>query len=185
MKLSIIIPAVNEEAFLPSTLDSIHIAATYLRMHANSEVDLIVVDNISTDQTAAVAQGRGATVVREPVQGIARARNTGARDATSDALVFIDADVFVPPTLLHAIHATMSDPQCVGGGVDVDYRPQRRSVRLYLRAWRLLGRLTGMVHGSTQFCRMDVFQEVGGYDETAWMGEDIDFYWRLRRIAKT
>ncbi len=90
----------------------------------------------------------------------------------------------MPHTLLHAIHATMSDLSCVGGGVDADYRPQRLFIRLYLRAWRVLGRFTGMVQGATQFCRKCVFDEVGGYDEQAWIGEDVDFYWRLKRFAE-
>ena len=59
--------------------------------------------------------------------------------------------MIVPPKLLDAIHAAMSDPACVGGAVDVDYRPQRLFMRLYLRAWRLLARLTGMAQGATQF----------------------------------
>ncbi len=99
-------------------------------------------------------------------------------------LVFADADVIVPPTLLEAIHGVMSDPAGLGGGVDVDYRPRRRTVRLYLRAWRLLARLTGMAQGATQFCRAPVFEEVGGYDETAWIGEDVDFHWSLKRLAR-
>ena len=184
MKLSIILPAFNEEAYLASTLDSIQAAATHLRTTSNVDIDMIVVDNNSEDETAAVARGKGATVVHEPVQGIGRARNTGARHAEGDTLVFIDADVIAPPTLLQAIHTAMSDPSCVGGGVDVDYRPQRLSIRLYLRAWRLLARLTGMVQGAAQFCRKGVFEKVGGYDEKAWIGEDVDFYWRLKRFAK-
>lgn len=108
-------------------------------------------------------------MVHEPVQGIARARNTGARHAAGDVLVFIDADVALPPTLLHTIHKTMSEPSCIGGSVDVDYQPRRLAVRLYLCAWRILGCLTGMVQGATQFCRKRVFEQVGGYDETAWI----------------
>ena len=61
---------------------------------------------------------------------------------------------------------------------------RRLAVRLYLRAWRIFGHLTGMVQGATQFCRKRVFEEVGGYDETAWIGEDIDFYRNLRRLAR-
>ena len=141
-KLTIIVPAFNEEAYLPSTLDSIHAAAAQLRSHSSVDIDTIVVDNNSRDQTAAVARGRGARVVREPVQGIARARNAGARHAEGDVLVF------------------------------------------YLRAWRVLGRLTGMVQGATQFCRRSVFEQVGGYDEKVWIGEDVDFYWGLKRFAR-
>ena len=99
-------------------------------------------------------------------------------------LVFADADVFVPHTLLGAVHGAMNDPACVGGGVDVDYRPKRLSIRLYLRAWRLLSHLMGMAQGATQFCRRSVFEQVGGYDEKAWIGEDVDFYWSPKRLAK-
>lgn len=184
MKLTVIIPAFNEEAYLSSTLDSIQSAAAYLRVRLDANVDIIVVDNNSDDGTADVARDNGATVVHEPEQGVARARNTGARHAEGDVLVFVDADVIVPPELLHEIHATMIDPVCVGGAVDVAYRPKRLSMRVYVRMWRLLARLTGMAQGATQFCRRSVFGEVGGYDEGAWIGEDVDFYWGLKKLAK-
>ena len=41
-----------------------------------------------------------------------------------------------------------------------------------------------MAQGATQFCRASVFEEVGGYDETAWIGEDVDFHWSLKRLAR-
>ena len=66
----------------------------------------------------------------------------------------------------------------------VDYRPRRLFMRLYLRAWRLVARLTGMAQGATQFCRRSVLEQVGGYDERAWIGEDVDFYRSLKRLAK-
>ena len=184
MKLTIIIPAFNEEAYLPSTLDAIQTATANLRAHSNAEVDMVVVDNNSADDTAAVALSKGVTVVHEPVQGIARARNAGVSHAEADVLVFVDADVILPPTLLETIHTAMSDPACVGGAVDVEYRPKRRSMQLYLRAWRILSRLTGMAQGATQFCRKSVFDEVGGYDEKVWIGEDADFFWVLKKHAK-
>ena len=98
-------------------------------------------------------------------------------------LVFFDADVVVSRTLLVALCEAMRNPACIGGGVDVDYRPQRLSVRLHLRVWRLLGRLTGMVRGAAQFCRKDAFEEIGGYDESVWIGEDVDFFWSLRKLT--
>ena len=114
VKFTIIIPAFNEAAYLGATLDSIEDAAAHLRAGSDAETDVIVVDNNSTDETAPIARSKGAAVVHEPVQGIARARNTGARHAEGDVLVFVDADVTAPPTLLGAIHAAMSDPACVG-----------------------------------------------------------------------
>ncbi|MCY4529381.1 MAG: glycosyltransferase [Chloroflexi bacterium] len=184
MKLTIIIPAFNEEHYLPSTLDSIKTSASRLRAVSDAEVDILVVDNNSEDDTAAVARSNGATVVHEPVQGIARARNAGADHAEGDVLVFVDADVVLPDTILERIHTAMSHPDCVGGAVDVEYRPKRRLLRPYLGAWRLLSRLTGIAQGATQFCRKSVFIEVGGYDEKAWIGEDADFFWALKKLAK-
>ena len=184
MKLDIIIPAFNEESYLPSTLDSIQTAVARLRTRVDVNVDIIVVDNNSRDQTASIARKMGARVVREPRQSIGRARNTGARNVSGDILVFIDADVILPPSLLEVIHTAMTNPNCVGGAVDVDYRPQRRSMRFYLAAWRILARLAGMAQGATQFCRRCVFEQMGGYDEKAWIGEDVDFYWGIRRYAK-
>ena len=98
--------------------------------------------------------------------------------------MFVDADVLMPQCLLTKIYSVMSDSDCVGGGVDVEYQSKRRTMRIYLGIWRVLARLTDMVQGSTQFCRKEVFDEVGGYDENAWIGEDVDFYWALKKHAK-
>ncbi len=184
MDVSIIIPAFNEEEYLGATLDAIEAASKRLVGAADVGIEVIVVDNNSVDGTADVAHARGAVVVNEPVQGISRARNAGAREASGEVLVFVDADVILPENLLLLVHDAMSDRICVGGGADVEYRPRRVLVRAYLRMWRILGRMTDMVQGATQFCRKDVFEEIGGYDETAWIGEDVDFYWALKRYAK-
>ena len=159
-------------------------AAETLRSIPGACVEILVVDNNSDDETAAMALDKGAIVIHELVQGISRARNTGARHTRNEVLVFIDADVIVPPGILLAIHSAMSDSACAGGGVDVDYRPKRAFIRIYLRCWRLISRAFGMVQGATQFCRRDVFEEIGGYDEMAWIGEDVDFFWALKRLAR-
>ena len=182
--ISVIIPAYNEVACLPSTLAAVMAAAETLAASHGVNVEILVVANNSTDSTAAIALAKGARVVPELTQGIAYSRNSGARQAKGDVLVFIDADVIIPPGLLEEIHVAMTDPACVGGGVDVTCRPRRLIVRVYLRAWRLLGRALGMVQGATQFCRRSAFDEIGGYDETKWIGEDVDFYWALKRLAK-
>lgn len=182
--ISVIVPAHNEEAWLPATLDSIRAAADHVRAQCGAGVETIVVDNNSTDQTAAVARDGGATVVHEPVRSIGRARNAGARHASGEVLVFVDADVHIPHTLLEVIHETMRDPQCLGGGVDTEHHPRRLVVRLHLRAWRVLAAVIPLVQGATQFCRSSAFDEAGGYPEDVWMGEDTDFYGSLRRLAR-
>ena len=142
-KISVIVPAFNEDSCLRSTLDAIAAATETLRSLRDACVETIVVDNNSTDSTAGVALAHGATVIHEPVQGISRARNAGARHSTGYLFVFIDADVTIPATLLTQIHDDMNSEGCVGGGADVDYRPRRVTMRVYLGAWKLLGRLFG------------------------------------------
>jgi len=183
--LSVIIPALNEERFIGATLCRLKEAIQrFQSSHQKLPVELIVVDNDSQDKTADIARSFGATVVREPIRNIARARNAGARAAGGDALVFLDADTLVPLSLLARIAAVMSDPLCDGGAVNIEERPSRAIIRLYLRAFSLLGRLTGMAQGAAQFCRRGAFLALSGYDESIYMGEDVDFYWRLSRTAR-
>ena len=76
MKISVIVPAFNEEKVLGGSLRAIRTAMTVFE-----DAELIVCDNNSTDRTAAIAREAGASVVFEPLNQISRARNTGARDA--------------------------------------------------------------------------------------------------------
>ena len=181
MHFSVIIPAFNEEAYLPATLDAVRTAldATGLRC------EVIVVDNASTDDTRAVAIAGGAVVVHETERSIARARNHGAGTARGDVLCFIDADTTVPTELFDTIWRSMQDRRCAGGAVAVEYGElRRRWMRWYLRGWEFWSRLFDMKQGAAQFCRREVFERLGGYDEDIHVGEDIDFYWRMSRHAR-
>jgi glycosyltransferase involved in cell wall biosynthesis len=80
-RVTVILPALNEAAALPTALASFP-----------PEADLLVVDNDSTDQTAAVAAAHGAQVVHEPRRGFGAACWTGVQAATGEVLVFADAD---------------------------------------------------------------------------------------------
>lgn len=75
MKLSVIVPAFNDEAYIGSTLESIETAAARLRASAGAEVAIIVADNNSSDGAAVAARGTGARMIGP---SIARARNAGA-----------------------------------------------------------------------------------------------------------
>ena len=184
MLLSIVIPAFNEAAYLGATLASINRAQTFLQPEKNIEAEVIVVDNESNDSTADVARANGATVTTESEHNVAQVRNSGAQVSHGDVIVFVDADTVVPASLLSRIAETMSDATCFGGAVDTDYRPRKLMVRIYLKCWRIIGRLMGMAQGATQFCRRDVFLALNGYEETLFMAEDVDFYWRLKKYAK-
>jgi GT2 family glycosyltransferase len=82
------------------------------------------------------------------------------------------------------ISRAMTDPLYVGGAVDCLHQSNSLIVRAYLKFWRVLGLMGGMAQGGCQFCRRGAFQELGGYDEAWYMGEDVDFYWRLKRLAR-
>lgn len=184
MSISVIIPAYNEEKYLADTLNSIYRAKEFLLAKGTVSTEVIVVDNDSVDSTNDVALSFGATVLKEPKHNVARVRNRGASFASGNLLVFIDADTIVPEDLLWRINEVMANPSCFGGAVDTDYRPAGMLVRVYLQMWRIVGKLAGMAQGATQFCRRDVYASLLGYDESLYMSEDVDFYWRMRRLAK-
>ena len=182
--VSVIIPAFNEAAYLAETIHRIRAAEAHLHANADAAVQILVVDNASTDRTGELAEGLGATVVHEPRRNIARVRNAGAAFAAYDVLVFLDADTLVPPELLLKIARAMNDPTCGGGCVDVLHLPNGLVLRAYFKLWRVLGLALGTGQGACQFCRKSLYQELGGYDEAWYMGEDLDFYWRLKRVAR-
>jgi len=181
MTISIVIPAYNEEKCLPATLEKIGVALK----NADCDSEIIVVDNQSTDETARIAKSFGAKVFFETEHNIARVRNTGAKNAGGDFLIFVDADTLVPETLFRVIAAAMADERCFGGAAAVDYEPcQRKWVKYYLLGWKFWANFFNMKQGAAQFCRKSVFEKLGGYDETIFMGEDVMFYWKLSAFAR-
>jgi glycosyltransferase involved in cell wall biosynthesis len=182
--ISVIIPAFNEEGYLSQTIEHLRSAEQLLKSVSDSAVEIVVVDNDSTDRTGAVALELGAKVVAESEHNIGRVRNAGARAAAHKVLVFIDADTLVPRELLVRIARLMHHTECVGGAVEVRFRSRRRMVRAYVALMRVVGRLASMHMGACQFCERDMFDSLGGYDETIYMGEDVDFVWRLRTAAR-
>ncbi len=181
MKISVVIPAYNEENYLPATLEKIRAGLA----NADFEAETIVVDNESTDKTRLIAESFGAKVFTETEHNIAKVRNTGAKNATGSVLIFVDADTLVPVELFQKIADQMKDEKCFGGAVAVDYEPfKRKWMKYYLRGGELWQTVFNWKQGATQFCRKPVFQTIGGYDETIFMSEDVQFYRRLAKYAK-
>lgn len=179
MQITVVIPAFNEQIHLGRTLQALHTSIKGCTV----PVQVIVVDNESSDATAKIAREAGAEVVPEKVHNVARVRNTGARAASGDVLVFLDADTLVPPGFLPRVAEEMSAPECCGGTADISHQPSSKIVRAYLLGWRVVGRILRMAQGAAQFCRREAFDRLGGYDESLYMGEDVDFYWRLRKLG--
>jgi glycosyltransferase involved in cell wall biosynthesis len=181
MMISVIIPAYNEEKYLAATLRSVAQALST----AACPSELIVVDNDSVDATKRIAEDFGAQVFPEKEHNISRVRNTGAKIACGEVLVFVDADTLIPEALVHEIALVMKDEKCFGGAVAVTYeKPARSWIRFYLLGWKLWGKVFKLRQGATQFCRREVFLELTGYDESIYIGEDVEFAWRLAKLAR-
>jgi len=181
MELSIIIPAYNEENYIGVTLE--HIVTALSGLTLTSEI--VVVDNESTDKTAEIAAEFGARVVPETVHVISRVRNAGAEASTGEVLIFVDADTRVSPELFAKIIDAMADENCYGGAVSVKFDECRRWwIKYYLFAWKFWEFFFNTKQGAAQFCRRAVFEAVNGYDEKVFIGEDVEFYWRLSKYAR-
>ena len=179
MKLSVVVPAFNEERLLAATLhhvqEGLNAAA---RRGASGEI--IVCDNNSTDRTAEVAGAAGASVVFEPVNQIARARNTGAAAASGDWLVFVDADSSPSPALFLDMLERIESGRCVGGGATIALPGARLAVRAWVGAWNLLSRTARWAAGSFLFCEAAAFRAIGGFSEELFAAEEIDLSRRLK-----
>src|SRR5271157_6090882 len=112
MIISVIVPAFNEEKLIAASLRAMQEAARSFT-ERGWETDLIVCDNNSSDATAALAREAGARVVFEPVNQIARARNTGAAAARGDWFVFVDADSRPTPELFAEVAGQIESGQCL------------------------------------------------------------------------
>ena len=180
---SIIVPAYNEAAELPSTLSSIRAA-----MEAVShDGECIVVDNNSTDSTSTVAQAYGADlVVQEPINQIARARNAGVAKASGRFLIFIDADTRIQPQLLaDALHRLEQTP-CVGGGSVIKFESEVGVTgRIAMGAWEHISKFARIAAGSFIFCRREAFEAVGGYDESLYASEEVRFSRLIKKWGKS
>jgi glycosyltransferase involved in cell wall biosynthesis len=183
MRFSVIIPAYNEEKFLPRLLNSIKVAAANYS-GGRDQVEVIVANNESTDRTAEVATAHGARVVTVQKRRIAAARNGGARAAVGEILCFIDADSAVHPQTFNAIEAAMNTGRYVWGVTGA--RLERKSFALMVTYCLMIPMvlLTGLDTGLS-FCRREDFDAVGGYDEDRLYAEDVILPMALRRLGRT
>ena len=143
---------------------------------------MIVADNSSTDNTAAIAAARGCRVVTVTQRMIGAARNGGAAIATAPILCFTDADMQIHPESFNAIERAAADPRIVGGATGVTMERWSAGVAATYALLVPFVWLTRMDTGVV-FCRRNHFVSVGGYSEERHFGEDIDFLWKLTRLA--
>lgn len=174
---SIIIPAYNEEALLPRTLQSVQHAISVQERAG----EVIVVDNNSSDRTAAIARQSGARVVPESINQISRARNAGGRAAAGRYLIFLDADTVLSPELLEKALRLLASGSCCGGGAQVfgDTEVSPMAGRL-MALWNKLSLRFRLAAGCFVFCLREGFDSSGGFSEKVYASEEI---WFSRRLA--
>ena len=178
--ISIIIPALNEEAFIGRTLEQLKVAVN--RWGGVAEV--IVVDNDSSDRTSLIASEFGARVIHEAQRNISKARNRGAMEATGAVVFFLDADTLLPEETLEKVAEVIGESDIEGGAIDLLHEPAGLLLGIYFSFWRVFGRWFGMAQGAAQFYRREEFLKAGGFDETIFMGEDVECFQRIASVAK-
>ena len=183
MNISVVVPAFNEERLLATTLAAIRAASGAFDARG-WDTELIVCDNNSTDRTAEIARAEGASVVFEPHNQIARARNAGAANARGDWLVFVDADSRPSRELFDEVAAEIAGGRCLAGGSTVALTTDRALARVFVAFWNALSRVCSWGAGSFIFCESSAFRESGGFSEALYAGEEIELFGRLKRIAR-
>lgn len=183
MKISLVVPAYNEEKLIGRSLACVRAAVTPFRQRG-WETELIVCDNNSSDRTAELAREAGAVVVFEPVNQISRARNRGAQAATGDWLVFVDADSYPSSELMGDVATAIESGRYLGGGSTVRLEGVTGVTRLMNGVWNGLSRTTGWAAGSFIFCETTAFRALGGLSEALYASEEIEFSRRLRQHAR-
>lgn len=182
MKISIIVPAFNEERLLGETLSHIQNAGKVFSLRG-WQTELIVCDNNSTDRTADIAHAAGATVVFEPENQIARARNCGAAAAIGDWLVFVDADSHPSPELFAEVAEQIESTRCLAGGCTVRLDRRHPAGKFVTGLWNCVSRIGRLMAGSFIFCEASAFREVGGFSKELFVGEELELSARLKSLA--
>lgn len=173
--VSIVIPALNEEAYLPGLLEAIH-------QQTRSPLEVIVADAGSSDRTVEIALQAGCRVV--PGGRPARGRNAGAAVALGDILIFLDADVLPEPDFLAraveefdccGLDAATSPVQPLGGNLtDAIFH---EAANVFIQATRSFN---PHAPGFCILSRRQTHAGVGGFDEALYLSEDHDY---VRRVV--
>jgi glycosyltransferase involved in cell wall biosynthesis len=187
--LSVVIACRNSGTTLADTLE------TVAAQEYDGWWEVLVVDNGSTDDTAAVARRYadrlpGFTLLRPPDPGHqARALNHGIEHGKGEVFVFVDSDDLLAPGYLALMGAALRDHDLVGGALDVDRLnpPDVRARRDVLQRERIdlfCGYLPAVV-GASMGARREVLQAVDGFDESLPTQHDLDISWRLHHEGRT
>jgi peptidoglycan/xylan/chitin deacetylase (PgdA/CDA1 family)/glycosyltransferase involved in cell wall biosynthesis len=170
-RVSVIVPAFNEEELLPQCL------AALMAQARETAAEIIVVDNASTDRTAAIAREFGATVVHEPQRGYVHALARGVQAASHPLVAVTDADSVVGPRWLAGIQAALARPDIAGVTGPVAYEGSRSLTWMAML-------MPHELWGANMAFRKADLEAVGGIDPRINMGADIHLNAQLRRRGR-
>ncbi|MGH7741609.1 MAG: glycosyltransferase [Candidatus Eiseniibacteriota bacterium] len=186
MRVSIVVPAFNEELLLPRCLESL------LAQDYTGEIEILLVDNASSDGTSRVARSYDVRVVTEPIRGYSRALIAGFSEASGEIIACTDADTLVPPdwvSILVREYARRPDVVAIGGEIefmDANWK-SRLLTRFFLPLFHRLDRADrGGPHlwGANMSVRRDAFLEAGGWNREFSLQADSELSERLRKIGR-
>ena len=175
MKVSVIIPTLNESSGLANTI---------AKMRENSPCEILVGDGGSDDGTLAIARQSGARVIHSQ-RGRARQMNAAANEAVGDLLLFLHADTVLDPAGYRKMRETMRRNNLVGGAFGLQLDSDKTSLKVIsqLATWR--SKYCNLVYGDQAiFVRKDIFREMGGYP-TLPICEDLAFFRALQKKGRT
>ncbi len=183
VRISIIVPAFNEEEWLDETLAQIKSAGSVFAQ-IGWEMELVVCDNNSNDRTAEIARAAGATVVFEPVNQVSRARNAGAAAATGDWLVFVDADSHPSTELFADMVKEIQSGDCIAGGAVLRWDRRNCIFELVTAVVNLGFRWRRMLSGAFIFIETAAFRKLDGFSREVFAGEDYELSGRLNKLSE-
>jgi len=185
---SVIIPTLHEESSIDKTLASIQ-SATNNSVH---NIETIIVDGGSRDRTREIANKYTDNILLYTTPGIAKARNFGARHASGDILIFLDADLKVPPNFFNKIHKTFKDNDIVGANCNsmpCDSVNPTTVERGFYKLWSVVrrGAYTLKPCGTGEngiIIKKKTFDKIRGFREDLPTIEDLDLVFRASRFGK-
>lgn len=182
MLLSIIIPTLNEEKYLPRLLAS-------LRQQTFSDYEIIVSDGGSSDQTQSLAQEAGChLIVDGAIKHPSCQRNAGAKIAQGDILLFFDADTVLSPNFLEDTLAEFKNRGLIGAGFYIKFNPDNFSYKIMAFFFNSFcwcrQYLAPVAVGSGLIARREAHNKINGFDESLFVAEDFDYCFRLSKIGR-
>ena len=173
MKISIIIPTLNEARYLGETL---------VKIRQLSPHELIISDGGSNDDTLKIAAKYTQHLIKTPA-GRALQMNAGAQAATGDLLLFLHADSHIEPVSYQKMLCAMKNSEVIGGAFSLLIDSDRWALQIINQLANLRSKYLGRAYGDQAFfVKKHVFQEMKGFTEFP-ICEDLDFYKRLKILG--